>query len=476
MSGASEHAARWLFRGILVTLPWIGMGAVRCLTGVDTGAGFQPAYILLPPALVAALIAASADRAVRPAPAFRGRWWPWALSVAVILISWFGLSIAAGAATPAEARLRFLKQLIQYLLMLGYVALPVIMLDRDERWRDVPRWLAAGMLLQLAYGVGQAVHFGHPMEWFAALEGLFTSNPSILAGSEELFLGDAFAGVPRIRGTACEPLYLGNYLLAVAPWLVLAARRDRRWWAAAIAAAVLLLATWSRGAWLAAAAAAVTALFLARRAGGIRLRIPRTRTAAWTAVALAAVVAAMLVIIGPERLAMPWERLLQSFNRKDWSNLTRFYSMQAAWRAFLISPLVGVGWGQFGFHFPLLVDPVGLQSQFAWPVVNNYPLQILCETGAAGFSAFAAGCAAVARSTLRAASPDPAAERGAGPEARFAVVAAAAAVVGVWIQLLTFSQYNLPHIWLALGLLVAAIRRSEASAASAVPDPGKERP
>ena len=235
MSGASEHAARWLFRGILVTLPWIGMGAVRCLTGVDTGAGFQPAYILLPPALVAALIAASADRAVRPAPAFRGRWWPWALSVAVILISWFGLSIAAGAATPAEARLRFLKQLIQYLLMLGYVALPVIMLDRDERWRDVPRWLAAGMLLQLAYGVGQAVHFGHPMEWFAALEGLFTSNPSILAGSEELFLGDAFAGVPRIRGTACEPLYLGNYLLAVAPWLVLAARRDRRWWTAAIA-------------------------------------------------------------------------------------------------------------------------------------------------------------------------------------------------------------------------------------------------
>ena len=137
---------------------------------------------------------------------------------------------------------------------------------------------------------------------------------------------------------------------------------------------------------------------------------------------------------------------------------------------------MGVGWGQFGFHFPLLVDPVGLQSQFAWPVVNNYPLQILCETGAAGFSAFAAGCAAVARSTLRAASPDPAAERGAGPEARFAVVAAAAAVVGVWIQLLTFSQYNLPHIWLALGLLVAAIRRSEASAASAVPDPGKERP
>ena len=31
------------------------------------------------------------------------------------------------------------------------------------------------------------------------------------------------------------------------------------------------------------------------------------------------------------------------------------------------------------------------------------------------------------------------------------------ATCAVWLQLLTFSQYNLPHIWVAPGLLLAAL-------------------
>jgi hypothetical protein len=34
-------------------------------------------------------------------------------------------------------------------------------------------------------------------------------------------------------------------------------------------------------------------------------------------------------------------------------------------------------------------------------------------------------------------------------------------VAGVWSQLLTFSQYNLPHIWVSLGLLLAALAAGE---------------
>ena len=33
----------------------------------------------------------------------------------------------------------------------------------------------------------------------------------------------------------------------------------------------------------------------------------------------------------------------------------------------------------------------------------------------------------------------------------------ALACLGVWLQLLFFSQYNLPHIWVAPGLLLAAL-------------------
>ena len=154
------------------------------------------------------------------------------------------------------------------------------------------------------------------------------------------------------------------------------------------------------------------------------------------------------MLLGPERLLLPLQRLAQSFSERDWSNLTRLYSMQAAWRAFLLSPVVGIGWGQFGWHFPLLVDAAGLQSQFTWPVVNSFPLQILCETGVTGFAVFSVATAALARAAVRGFRD---------PRRRARVTACAVATVGVWLQLLTFSQYNLPHVWLAPGVLLAAL-------------------
>ena len=99
---------------------------------------------------------------------------------------------------------------------------------------------------------------------------------------------------------------------------------------------------------------------------------------------------------------------------------------------------------------------MGLQSQFAWPVVNNYPLGVLCETGVIGFAALVASVWAIAQrvwlalATLR--------TRTLGEsEPPLRLIAAAASVAAVWSQLLTFSQYNLPHIWVALGLLLAVL-------------------
>jgi len=47
----------------------------------------------------------------------------------------------------------------------------------------------------------------------------------------------------------------------------------------------------------------------------------------------------------------------------------------------------------WSLDFSALVDPTGLQSQFTWPVVNNFPLEILCETGLIGFLVLVAGAA-----------------------------------------------------------------------------------
>ena len=291
---------------------------------------------------------------------------------------------------------------------------------------------------------------------FDTLEKVFTSNPAILAGSEQLYLGDAMRQVPRLRGTMCEPLYLGNYLLFVLPWLFMWRRKQGvavlTW-----GLVLLLLATWSRGAWLAGMGAGL--VFLAGRfwPGGHGADFPdRRRLWPWLA-GFGGIL--LLLAVGPEPyFDYPRQRLIQTFSSQDWSNLTRLYSMQAAWRAYLLSPLVGVGWGQFAFHFPLVVDPMGLQSQFSWPVVNNFPLQVLCEVGIIGLVALGTIWYKTMMSLWSLARPR--VPLGAAP-----AWAAMISLLAVSVQLMTFSQYNLPHIWVAFGLALA-VREDPGGAAS----------
>ncbi len=454
-------AAQFLYGGCLLTLPLIGCDPVRLASGADLGAGFQPAYLFLAGATLLACAATGRRRLWAGWAAAR----PWSTlglwAAGAVAVSALGLVIRPPAGGPeAAARLwRLGKQFGQLLIMFTFVAWPLLWTRGSARWEWTRRLFGLALLGQLLYGLVQGALFGHACAPFAALERVFTANPAILSGSEELYLGHGFTGIPRLRGTCCEPLYLGNYLLLALPVVLLPGARHRHQ-ALALGGGLLLLLTWSRGAWLAAGGAAVVWALLAARAG------PRRRPEAgtesprrWLIVAALSGMAVALLLWRPDLVTLPARRLAQSVNREDWSNLTRLYSMQAAWRAFLLSPVVGVGWGQFGFHFVGLVDPLGLQSQFSWPVVNSYPLQVLCETGLIGFAVFVGGAALVARAIARALGGGGGV---AGVEARRRTALLAAALVGVWGQLLTFSQYNLPHIWVALGLLLAATREAEA--------------
>ncbi len=377
-------------------------------------------------------------------------------ATAALVLSLAGLWLAPIAGETDLVLMKFAKQVVQLGVMLAFVVVPIYFMSRGRSLTEMAGPLVLGAVFQGCYGAAQGLHFYVPSATMAALEKAFTSNPSILAGSEQLYLGNVLRDMPRLRGTACEPLYLGNYLLLAVPlvWLT----SWRRWLqnAVGIALIVVLVLTWSRGAWLAGAAAG--ALFLLVAACS-RIPFPwrRLRQIA-LAVALAGVViTAAGTLTGRPEIWLPWQRLQQTFSTVDWSNLTRLYSMQAAWRGFLLSPVVGLGWGQFGFHFPMLVDPMGLQSMFSWPVVNNFPLAILCETGLLGFGAFLHMGFRMNRNVwLKIRDTE------AGGAAHLLVLAAA--VSGVWLQLLTFSQYNLPHIWLAVGLLTGLLASPDTSA------------
>jgi O-antigen ligase len=441
----------------LVCLPWVGADLIFLASGRDVGAGLQPAYFLLAVAValrLATLGSPPARLLARKAlgePTGRFLVLATGLGVVVLALSAIGLALAPSGAGDEVTWPRYARQVVQLAVMGCFTAYPALWTRGEVRWRWTIGALAVGLALQELYAIGQAWHFLRPNAGFAAVERVFTSNPAILAGSEELYLDGHFRGVPRLRGTACEPLYLGSYLLLALP---LAATMAGRWrWLRPLMAAggVLLLLTWSRGAVLAALVAAVVWLGLRRRAG---LGLPAGRLALLSAAAVGATAVVAALIAGGDAWQYPLRRIAQALDGGDWSNLTRLYSMQAAWRAFLLSPVVGVGWGQFAFHFPLLVDPLGLQSQFTWPVVNNVPLLVLCETGLLGLAASGWLVWRLVRATWgRLAAGD--------TKERVRLAAIAAATLAIAVQLLTFSQYNLPHLWVAPGMLLAALRESE---------------
>lgn len=456
----------------LVTLPWSGVGLLTLTTGRDWGGGLQPSWLFLGCAIFLAGIDGLRQRSLgffgnNMVPPGVRRWWLLGslgvlLSVAVSVV---GLWLAPSGESLEATLGRFIKQVIQLVVMISFTVWPALWTRGAQRWSWTVKLLLVGGIFQLGYGVLQGFDYFHSLGLYDWLDGVFTSNPSILSGSEELYLGNSFRHVPRLRGTICEPLYLGNFLLFLWPLLLIPVWKSgtRRFLAAAFL--LLLLGTWSRGAWLALVGQAVLmggmVLGYVKKSGR-GLSPPAARNIRFLilgVVALTAVVPLVGWVAGWEGFLFPYRRLAQTFSGQDWSNLTRLYSMQAAWRAFLLSPIFGIGWGQFGWHFPALVDPMGLQSQFTWPVVNNFPLLVLCETGLVGFLVWVAWGVGLVRAVVfrfGAIFSQPAFHLSFDFSTRI-LVGTTVSAAGVWLQLLTFSQYNLPHIWLSLGLVLAIL-------------------
>ncbi|MCP4293438.1 MAG: O-antigen ligase family protein [bacterium] len=444
------------YQSSLITLPWVGVGVVHYFFGRDVGGGLQVSWLLL---AIATLVSFAKFRHSGPtgfqfSPLVKVLLFG---SLLGVLVSALGMMIAPSLEPMGSAWARLLKQLLQLLIMLVFVLWPALWTHGVFRWQRTLDLLFLGLGFQLVYSFFQFTNYYFGLGWFGSLEVFFTSNPSILSGSEQLYLNNVMQDIPRLRGTMCEPLYLGNYLLMIWPFLLVWDKPRSSRLTIGVFMAALLILTWSRGAWLALLVQMFFWVILklvinSRRRFGDRILFGPTLKVVFRSVLILMLGLVVVNLVSRDALS---GRLLASFNNQDWSNLTRLYSMKAAWDAFMQSPVVGVGWGQYAFHFPLLVDSMGLQSQFSWPVVNNFYLKILCETGLVGFAVFIAFFlllwVKVWRSVFRAPS---------GIKTTM-VLPASLSVVGVWAQMMTFSQYNLPHIWVGLGLLLAAISQSD---------------
>jgi len=455
---------RLLFYSALLTLPWVGVGMINFFTGHDVGGGMQPSWFFL--ALALGFLFLKSSRNLHP-----GNWvgslahrHPALLSVTLlsllaVLISGLGIFIAPSMEIVSTSWIRLLKQLIQLLIMFAFLWWAVLWVNSRERWQLVLNFLFLGAAFQILYSFFQGLEFFFSWSWFSSLETFFTSNPSILSGSEKLYINNVMQEIPRLRGTVCEPLYLGNYLLMVWPFLLVWRRNLPVRLLLGGGLFLLLVFTWSRGSWIGFACQLIflALVHLLKKRPGPRGESKNGSN--WAVKRLPVILpllTAILILVDFQAGGWISRRMMASFNNQDWSNLTRLYSMKAAWLAFLQSPVVGIGWGQFAFHFPLLVSPMGLQSQFTWPVVNNFPLQILCETGLLGFTLLVGFGAFLVRKTQKILQKKAGLDR-----SDMVLTAAFVSALGVWIQLLSFSQYNLPHIWFGAGLLLSALQAGQ---------------
>ncbi len=443
----------------LVTLPWIGVGVIHFFFGKDVGSGLQPSWLFLALAMLVALgskksLSSYSFNEIIKSTYSRPLIVLVSGSLLFVCLSGFGIIISPSLEPLASAWWRWGRQIFQLIIMLAFLVWAANWTTGKDRWGFTLDLLFLGVGIQILYGAFQEFNFFNPQVWFTYFEQFFTSNPSILSGSERLYVGNALQEIPRLRGTMCEPLYLGNFLLMVWPFLLVWRRPVILRIFMAIGILLLLILTWSRGAWL----GALGQLFLfvlvwvKIHTGGSQSVVPNNQGIKRKLTISILMVSIMLIFAKYLTQGIIHQRLMASFNNQDWSNLTRLYSMKAAWLAFLDSPITGIGWGQFAFHFPLLVDPMGLQSQFSWPVVNNFPLQILCETGLLGgmfFMGLVVWFLTKIWHTIDI--------RRGGRFLYPMVLPAAMSVAGVWIQLMTFSQYNLPHIWVSVGLLMASL-------------------
>ncbi|RKZ12708.1 hypothetical protein DRQ53_10395 [bacterium] len=431
-----DQIRTWLLAAAVFLSPFASVGVLHALTGRDLGAGLQPAFVPLLLLIFMEFLRRLRERRLAPGEAIILVALLWTALAASL--TWSVTDMGLAGERPWS---KSLKQLVQWVFFVLAAVAAARAMERIS-WRPVERALSIGLLCSILVAVAAAISGPGA----ASLPGLDT-NPSIASGSDELYLGHSFTGLSRLRGPMPEPLMFGSYLLAAVPLVAAAAmaRRGRaRWWrlATALLGAACLIATWSRGAWLGAAVATlVMAVPLLRAAPGR----PRLRSLCIGGIAVAG--AGLLTLSFLLQVA-PWEmadlflrRAGQSVATHDMSNMTRFWSWKVAWEGFLQAPIAGQGWGSYGFFYFRQVTGAASGAHFGWPVPNNFALLLLAESGIVGLS-------------LWSLSLWPALRGLGAPSMRRVVLAGA--IVGVLVQMATFSQWNLPHIWLLFAAGIAA--------------------
>jgi O-antigen ligase len=294
------------------------------------------------------------------------------------------------------------------------------------------------------------------------IAGLPTALTGLKLGYTKVVLG-----FPRPMAFSIEPLYLANFLflpLGVfgAQWLGQQEVRSKKQEASSVRASshlsrltshllgplilgilLVIALTISRGAWLAIIPfTAVLALLLAPRFFTVRAIGSLLVSLAIVGVSTVG----FLAVSRPDALAQFAEHAQLGDLQAGESTQGRLTAFREAVRAWQEHPVVGIGLGNFGSFVKGYPDP---RAVAVTDIVNNEYLEVLAETGLAGFVALGGfGLALLARHAV-------ALVRSRDAFCRSILVGLLAAFVATLAQYTFFSTLYVMHVWVLIGLMVA---------------------
>ena len=212
----------------------------------------------------------------------------------------------------------------------------------------------------------------------------------------------------------------------------------------AIVAFILLVRTESRSGWLAAVISA--GVF-----GVLNFRTARAR---WIALLAGAAITVVVIVLFNDLIA---RRLGNLFDVGAQSSISRrMFFYEGAWRAFLASPLIGNGIGNFVVFLPTFRSPEYwmVKSEDVVPHAHNEFLEILSETGLIGLILFGVLVFMVFRNLAKAI-------RGSGKPHRAIYAAIIASMVGVLVDnLFSLNLRTIPvavSFWAMVGVSLNAV-------------------
>lgn len=312
--------------------------------------------------------------------------------------------------------------------------LPQVITNQKILEKVLWAWLLTALLVSL---------FGF-FQFFGDLMGLPTSVTFL----REMFTKRVF-GLPRIQGTALEPLLFANYLItpiALALSLLVANQKviNKKFLILMLIPALLaFIFTMSRGGYLGLITAFLLVAFVYFRRF-FRLKIILSTLAIIITVGFLGYQIFKISNLNIHRV----DALIDHFTNisRDASNLERFVTYRAAWELFSNSPIFGIGFGNYGPH---LARYPATPPIYGWATVNNETLEIMAELGLIGlFFALLIPIRILIQSFR-------VYRQNSEPFLKAVNVGASAAFLGMLVQWQFFSTLYTIQIWALIGLLVA---------------------